>query len=235
MARSDFNNPYYPYYKVQSGYNGLNGAEKIPYQLIMYLLDLPDKYGYVPIDDNSRPRVRLIKYIYYDEPNPLAKPLPTPEQKLSLLYNGMNPAINTDEDKVNHPKGYRIFGQQYELQSQIEAKTILRCFMGREIPRSELKTVLGVDFEVIVQYGLDNVIKTNVYSRMYAIHQCLVEALHGVNIAGIGTVGYNKSLHGDCGMTVYHSEGTQIYSDTFFGIDWQETTTDEVIKDWEYV
>ena len=227
----DFSSPYYPYEKVMS-FNTLRGAELIPNQIIRYLLDLPDANGYEPVDDNSRPRVRLIKYIYYDEPNPLSKPLPTPEQKLSLLYDGMNPDINTDEDKENHPKSYRIFGQQYELQSPIEAKTMLRCFMGREIPRSANKTILGLAFETIVWYPLDSNVKTEVYSRLYAIHQCLVEALNGVNIAGIGTIAYSKSIHGDCGFTRYHTEGGAGYGDSFFGIDWQETTTEEIIMDW---
>lgn len=228
----DFSSPYYPYEKVETGFNSLRGAEKIPNQIIKYLLDLPDANGYEPVDDNSRPRVRLIKYIYYDEPNPLSKPLPTPEQKLSLLYDGMNPDINTDEDKVNHPKAYRIYGQQYELQSPIEAKTILRCFMAREIARSANKTILGLNFETIVNYALDSNVKTDVYSRMYAIHQCLVEALNGVNIAGIGTVAYSKNIHGDAGYTLYHTEGNELYADTFFGIDWQETTTEDEITIW---
>lgn len=228
----DFNNPYYPYEKVSTGFNTLRGAEMIPYQLLMYLLDLPDKNGYEPVDDNSRPRVRLIKYIYYNDSNPLAQPLPTPEQKLSLLYDGKNPDINTDEDHELHPVGYRLFGQQYELQSPTTAKTMLRCYMARAIPRTDFKTVLGIDFSCIVNYALDNIIGTGVYSRMYAIHQCLVEALHGVNITGIGTIHYSKPIHGDSGFSTFHSEGTQIYSDTFFAIDWQETTTDEVVQDW---
>lgn len=229
----DFKSPYYPYEKVQSGFNTLKGAEYIPNKVLRYLLDLPDQYGYEPIDDNDRARVRLIKYIYYDEPNPLAQPLPTPEQKLSLLYDGMNPAINTEEDKKNHPKSYRIYGQQYELQSPTEAKTMLRCFMAREIPRSDFKTVLGLNFSCIVDYALDNILGTGVYSRMFAIHQCLIEALHGVNMTGIGTIYYSKPVHGDSGYSLFHSEGNQIYSDTFFAIDWQETTTEETIQSWD--
>lgn len=232
MGNEHFNNPYYPYEFVLTGANHLKGAEDIPYQVLMYLLDLPDKHGYIPVDDNSRPRVRLIKYIYYDEPNPLAMPLPTPEQKLSLVYDGMSPAINTDEDRKNHPKGYRIFPQQYELQSPIQAKTMLRCFMAREIPRSDLKTILGLNFSCIVDYALEDIISTNIASRMYAIHQCLIESLHGVNISGIGIVHYNKTIHGDSGMTVYHTEGNYVYSDTFMAIEWQETTTDEIVHEW---
>ena len=227
-----FNNPYYPYEKVQQGFNTLHGAEDIPYQILMYLLDLPDRSGYEPVDDNSRPRVRLIKYLWYDEPNPLSMPLPTPEEKLSLVYNGENPDINTDEAKRNHPKGYRIFTQQYELQSQTQAKTILRCFMGREIPRSDYKTILGLNFSCIVDYALEDIISTNIASRMYAIHQCLIESLHGVNISGIGVIYYDKNIHGDCGRTTYHTEGNFVYDDTFMAIEWQETTTDEIVQDW---
>lgn len=232
MSKVDFNNPYYPYEKVQNGFNTLKGAEDIPYQILMYLLDLPDKNGYEPVDDNNRARVRLIKYLYYDDANPLSHPLPTPQEKLSLLYDGKNPDINTDEEKKNHPKSYRIFPQQYELQSQLEAKTMLRCCMAREIPRSDLKTIIGLNFSCIVNYAIENIIETNICSRMYAIHQCLIEALHGVNIAGVGVVYYNKSIHGDSGMSVYHTEGNYVYADTFFGIEWQETTTDEVINEW---
>jgi len=232
MSDNNFNSPYYPYEKVQTGYNTLRGAEYIPQQLITYLLDLPDQNGYEPVDDNSRPRVRLIKYLYYDDPNPLNKPLPTVEQKLSLLYNGKNAQLDGDEDKKNHPKGYRIYAQQYEEPSQLIAKVMLRCYMAREIPKSDYKTMIGVNFSVITNYALDNIMGTGVYSRTYAIHQCLVEALHGVNLNGIGVVYYSKPMHGDSGKTVYHDEGTNIYSDTFMAIEWQETTTEEVIHEW---
>jgi len=220
----NFNNPYYPYEKVQSGYTTLKGAELIPYKLLMYLMDLPDKYGYQPVDDNNRPRVRLMKYLWYDEPNPLALPLPTPEQKLSLLYNGELAAITTEEDKKNHPKGYRLLPQTYTKPSMVNAKVLLKCYMAREIPRSDTKTILGVNFSTIVHYALDNIMKTAVYSRGYAIHQCLIEALHGIDMAGIGTIHYNKTVHGDSGRpNPYHDEGDSVYADTFFAIDWQES------------
>jgi hypothetical protein len=218
----NFNNPYYPYEKPNA-FNTLRGAELIPYKLVMYLLDLPDKYGYEPVDDNNRPRVRLMKYLWYDEPNPLSMPLPTPEQKLSMLYNGEKAAITTEEDKRNHPKGYRIMAQIYTEPSSVNADINLKCYLAREIPRSDFKTVIGVDFQVVTNYALDNIMKTAVYSRSYAIHQCLVEALHGVDMAGVGTIHYSKPVHGDSGRSLYHSEGSEIYSDTFFAIDWQES------------
>lgn len=218
----NFNNPYYPYEKPNA-FNTLRGAELIPYKLLTYLMDLPDKYGYQPVDDNSRPRVRLMKYLWYDEPNPLALPLPTPEEKMSMLYNGELAAITTEEDKERHPKGYRLMAQIYTKPSEMDARILLKCYMAREIPRSDNKTVLGVDFSIVMNYALDNIMKTPVYSRSFAIHQCLIEALHGVDMAGVGTIHYSKPIHGDSGFTLYHSEGDQVYTDTFFAIDWQES------------
>ena len=229
----NFDSPYYPFEKPNA-FTTLKGAELIPYKLLTYLLDLPDKYGYVPKDDNSRPRVRLAKYLWYDEANPLAQPLPTPEQKLSMLYNGENAALTTEEDKKNHPKGYRLLAQTYSEPSETDAQVLLKCYMAREIPRSDLKIVIGLNFEVVVNYALDNIMRTLVYSRSYAIHQRLVEALHGVDLAGIGTIHYSKPVHGDCGSpSPYHSEGQQIYRSAFFAIDWQESTTPQgVVASW---
>ena len=229
----NFNNPYYPYEKVQN-YNTLKGAELVPYKVLIYLLDLPDKYGYEPVDDNNRPRVRLIKYLWYDEPNPLSRPLPTPEQKLSLLYTGDNAALTTDEDREKHPKGYRLLPQTYTNPTETEARLLLKCYMGREIPRSDFKTVIGLEFQVIVNYALENVMHSPVYSRSYAVHQCLVESLHGVDLAGIGTIHYSKPVHGDSGSPApYHSEGQQCYRSSFFAIDWQESEYPvNVVQDW---
>ena len=89
--------PYYPYEKVQTGYLTMQGTEEIPYQIIQYLLDLPDATGYAPTNDNTRPRVRLAKYLWYDGPRPLSHPLPTAQEKLSLLFDGDNPVLNTGE------------------------------------------------------------------------------------------------------------------------------------------
>ena len=234
MKPRDFDSPYYPFEKPNA-FTTLKGAELIPYRLLMYLMDLPDKYGYVPKDDNSRPRVRLMKYLWYDDANPLSLPLPTPEQKMSLLYNGDNAELTTDEDRRKHPKGYRMMAQTYTEPSETDAKILLKCYMAREIPRDDFKVAIGLNFEIIVNYALDNVMKTAVYSRSYAIHQCLIEALHGVDIAGVGTIHYNKTVHGDCGKpSPYHSEGQQIYESVFFAIDWRDSQYPvNVVTSWQ--
>lgn len=217
-----FKSPTYPYERVES-FNTLKGADLIPGKLIKYLLDLPDANGYEPIDDNARPRVRLAKYLWYDEPNPLAKPLPTPEQKLSLLYNGENAELTTEEDEYKHPKGYRLFGQSYWMAARLKANVLLKCFMGRVIPRSDLLTVLGIRFQCDINYALDSIMHTEQYSKSYAIFQSVIEALHGVNIAGVGVVHFDKTIHGDCGYSTYHQEGGSVYADWTMAIEWQES------------
>ena len=83
----------YPYERVQSGYTRLRGTEEIPIKILKYLMDLPLP-GYMPKDDNDHARVRLMKYLWYDGANPLANPLPTPQEKLSMLFDGDNPVLN---------------------------------------------------------------------------------------------------------------------------------------------
>lgn len=224
MSRVSFDSPFYPYEKVNTGINSYNGIEDIPKKIAMYLLDLPDKHGYEPIDDNSRARVRLIKYIYYDCDNPLSQPLPTPEQKLSLLYNGNNAELTTKEDKALHPLGYRIMPQIYtEASSQI-AKTLLKILIARVSPKSLYEAEIALDFQINVNYALENNLSTGTFSRMWNITQCLLEALNGVNITGVGVIGFNKaSALGTAPFTQYHDEGQRVYGDLIMVVNWRDS------------
>ena len=67
--------PYWPYRKVVEA-DTLAGMEQMPYIVCRYLMDLPDGTGYVPPTDNSFPRVRLKKLLYWDCPLPLNQPMP---------------------------------------------------------------------------------------------------------------------------------------------------------------
>lgn len=193
-SRPPLNSPTYPYYRVIKGANRLRGMELIPYKLLMYLLDLPDAFGYTPIDDNEKyPRCRLNKYIWYDGPNPLDNPLPTPQEKLSLLFDPEQPDINTDTQKAAHPQGYRYFWQRLIGQSQLEAGVILKCYLGRISEPRKFETNIGVIFEVWVNVNLETNTKTSAYQRSVDIEQCLHEALDGVNIAGVGTVSFARN------------------------------------------
>lgn len=229
MSRPSFSSDTYPYERVQPGVNRLEGAEFIPLKILKYILDLPDSYGYEPIDDNSRPRVRIAKYLWYEGENPLGKPLPTPQQKLSMLFDGTEPDINTNEQKEKHPKDYRIFPQIYWGQAELRAQVVLKCYMGRTIPVSPLEAKLAIVFEILVNSNLEGTTRTDAYSRAYAIETALVSALAGVNIAGIGTVSFSRREHIDCGSGPLHDNGTHVGRTLTLSTDWMDGDNDCVV------
>lgn len=233
MGRLSFDSDTYPYDRVMPGVNRLEGAEEIPLKVIRYLLDLPDKYGYTPADDNSRPRVRLAKYLWYEGAKPLSNPLPTPSQKLSLLFDGDEPDINTDEQKAKHPKGYRIFPQVYWGPSELDAKVVLKCYIGRMISPTPFLTRIGIAFEILVNANLENTTRTDAYSRAFDIETSIVSALHGVNIAGIGIVNLARAAHIDNASSPLHDNGTHVGRILYMSIDWMESGNDCVVNDIE--
>ena len=86
MGCSSWNpSPTYPYERDQQ-YVQFIGAENIPRQVCSYLMDMPLP-GYTPPTGNEYPRVRLMKYLYYDGLSPLDELCPTPQQKLSILFD----------------------------------------------------------------------------------------------------------------------------------------------------
>ena len=213
----------YPYERVQPGYVAFSGAQFIPLKILRYLLDLPDSRGYVPTDDNARARVRLAKYLWHDGENPLAKALPTPEEKLSMLYDGNRPSLNTGEMKALHPKGYRLYAQEFWGQSQTDAQTTIKCYMGRVIPRDEYSACIGLTFEILCNSNQETNTKTDAYARSYDIEQCIIEALHGVNIAGVGTVEFSRYAHADNGSRPISDEGTNVGRELRMSILWMES------------
>lgn len=175
--------PYWPYRKVQNQ-DTLAGAEQLPWILCNYLMDLPDGTGYEPKDDNSLPRTRLKKLIYWDDPLPLSKPLPTTEQMRSILYDPRFPANPPDPDR-----GYRIFPQNMVGQAQHTAQTLLRVYMARAsaLPsKGEFVTRQILIFDIITNYGLETNTGMTAASRSFDIVQCLKEACCGVNFGGVG-------------------------------------------------
>ena len=221
---TDFSNPFYPYIKVERGANGFIGAEEIPYKILMYLMDLPDRNGYEPIDDNTRPRVRLAKYIWYDGGNPLGEPLPTPSQKLSMLFDGDNPVLDTETLKAQHPQGYRLYAQTYWGQSQTQAQTTIKCHIGRVIPLSPFKAMIGLTFEIACNVNIEANTRLTAYARSYAIEQCILESLSGVNITGIGTVSFSRVDHGDNGSRPIWDSGTNVGRELKMSMCWMEST-----------
>lgn len=187
-----FSSPYYPFRKIVSGASTLRGAELIPYKILTYLLDMPDSFGYEPQDDNERPRVRLMKYLYYDGALPLSEALPTPKEKQSLLFDATTPDINTDFQKSLHPKGYRLYPQRVIKESELTAKTLLKCYVSHVADPDEYQTSIGITIEIWTDSNLVSNLKSTAYDRAWNIEQCLREALNGVDIGGVGCLRFTR-------------------------------------------
>ena len=184
----DITSPYYPYYKLQDAYIDLSDTVDLPRKIVDYLLDAP-KGEYKPIDDNKYPRCRFWKYLMHDGAKPLEKKLPTIKEKMAVVYNPSDP---------ENPK-YRLIPQIFTKQSQTEAQTRVYVYMGRTVPKDEFKVVCAVKFLIFTHYSFEANTKSDEYSRCFAIEQSLIEAFHGVNMAGIGTFSMSKASHPECG------------------------------------
>lgn len=217
----NFDSPTYPYSRVVRE-NTMRGMEKIPYQLLTYLMDMPDANGYQPVDDNSRPRVRLMKYLWYDDDDPLSRPLPTPAQKKSMIFDPYNPDINTDEDKARHPQGYRLLWQRVRGQSMLDAKSFIKCYTGRIMQMSPFITTIGVFFDIYVDVNLETNTRTSDYDRSVAMEQCIWDAFNGVNITGIGTTSFQKYNHADNGSGYLWDDGQIVGRSVHLSFAWSD-------------
>lgn len=175
--------PYWPYRKVVES-DTLAGMEQIPYIISRYLMDLPDGTGYIPPTDNSFPRVRLKKLLYYDTPLPLNNPCPTPDQIRKLFYDPENPDLPPDKER-----GYRIFPQNMVEQSIAASKAFIRIYLS-DADTLEMKgafiTRQDVLFDVICNASIESNTGMTASSRSYDIIQCIQEATAGVNFGGVG-------------------------------------------------
>lgn len=217
-----FDSPFYPYEKEYPGHTTFRGIEDIPQKIIFYLLDLPDKAGYIPKDDNERPRVRLAKYLWHDGARPLDERLPTPEEKLSMLFDPSQPDLATDEQREKHPKGYRIFPQIFWGQSQTEAQTTLKVYMGRTKAQTPVMAELGVVFQILSNSNLESNARSVAYSRCYAMEQAILEALHGVNISGVGAFNFESKGFYDTGSRPINDEGTNVGRELYMSLSWAD-------------
>lgn len=200
----DVRSPYWPYVKSQENYYDLSESVDLPRKIADYLIDGPQG-DYVPIDDNAYPRCRLWKYLYYDGERPLSNPLPTIEQKMSVVFNPDNP------QNPPTPKGYRLIPQIFVRQSQEMAQTRINVYMGRTVPMNEeMRIALAVTFRIWTHYTYEANTRTDEYSRAFAIEQALIECLHGVNMDGVGTFFFSKAVHPDCGSGVMYDGETNV-------------------------
>ena len=209
-SATDITSPYYPYEKVETGFTRMERAADIPLLICRYLLDLPLP-GYTPPDNNDFPRCRLMKRLWYDGVNPLGFPVPTTQEKLSMLYDGSRSAVNTDEEKAAHPKGYRLYPMQYVQPTQIDAETNIKIFMGQEIPTDDFRVEISIYFDIYCNANLEGEMGVGGLSKAYAMEKDVIAALHGVNLAGIGVIHYSRMSHREAGSHPYYDEsGTNV-------------------------
>ena len=201
----DTESKYFPYGKVQNSFYDLSQMPTLPKQICDYLLDAPNPLrGYTPKDDNTYPRCRLWKYLYYDAETPLENALPTIQQKLSVYFDPKNPE-NPPTDK-----GYRLIPQSFVKPAQTDGQTTLRFYIGRMVPVNEFSACIAVNFLIWTHYQYEANMQTNELSRLAGIEQALVEALHGVNMTGVGTFFFDRKKHPECGSEPLYDGNTNI-------------------------
>lgn len=186
-------NPYFPYQKV-ADYTTIPDAETLLKKIVDYLLDFPMK-GYTPPNDTSTPRSRLSRLLYYDVPHPLGQPLPTPAQKISMVFDPESPDVPPDKDK-----GYRVYPMIYPIQAESMGRTSLKIFMGYAKPVSPMRVEQSVMFEVLSNTALEGNQATTSLSRTYQICVEILRALNGVNMEGVGGFYFDGRQLTDCGL-----------------------------------
>ena len=205
----EIGSPYYPYRKVVAT-NSLAGCEQIPYLLSRYIADLPLN-GYTPPSDNSFPRARLKKMLYWDGPMPLDQPLPTTEQMQSIRFDPGRPGSPPDPTR-----GFRIFPQELTAQAQATSKSIIRVYLGG-LTRVQIHNTFvwrqGIVWTIMVHYDLEGNMGTTDASRSFAMTQAIVEATDGLDIGGVGGICTRQITKFDDERT---NTGYKIYQD----IDW---------------
>lgn len=188
----DTNSKYYPYQKVQENFADLSQMAYLPKKICDYIIDAP-KGEYTPKDDNTYPRCRLWKYLYYDTELPLEKPLPTIQEKMSVVFNPQKASEPPTE------KDYRLIPQEWVKQEQEKAMTRIYCYLGRIIaPHDDNIFSIAVHFDIFTNYEYELNSRDETYSRSGAIVTSLLDALNGVNMEGIGTFTMSKRVHPDC-------------------------------------
>ena len=189
---------YSPYEKVYDFF-GMSDLDIVPLKLRDYLLCMPSAECPNPILTNENPRVRLVKYLYYDTPNPLNEPMPSVEERKSIVFDPFHPTDPTQ-------KRFRVFTQIAVNQAELEGSTILRIVMGKTIPYTPFSASIGVEFVILSNYTLESNTRTTALSRTYSIELSILEALNGVNIDGVGAFMFSRGVHPDCGSRLIYDE-----------------------------
>ncbi len=160
-------------------FNTYSETQDLCYKTMLYLLDLQE-------EEISGSRMDLLKYIYYDNPEPLKETPLTETQKQQLLYDPVCP-----DQPPNAEKGYRIFGQNKFIETQTEMKTELRIYPALVVPINDFYGNFFIAFECICGMSLKTM--DMLQDRTYNMAISIIKSLVGRNLGGIGTFFFNNS------------------------------------------
>lgn len=195
---------YYPYRRVYD-YTNLPHARELLSKVVNYLLDLPDA-RYTPKDDNRLPRCRLNKLLYWDVADPLSQPLPTPEQKLSMVFDPERPDRPPVPDKQ-----YRILPFVYPGQAvEYIGRTSLKIYPGYTKPTSSQRADMCVNFEILSNMALEGNVYRNVLSRTYDMAVDIIAAMSGVDMAGVGTWYFDRRQNTSCTLEQIYDKSQNV-------------------------
>ena len=201
---ADINSTYYPYERIYD-YTNLPHADTLFSKVVNYLLDLQDA-RYTPKDDNRLPRCRLNKLLYWDGADPLRMPLPTPEQKLSLVFDPQRPDMPPDKDRQ-----YRILPFVYPGQStEYIGRTSLKIYAGYTKPTTSFRVDQCVNFEILTNMSLDGNVYQNALSRTYDMAVDIIAAMNGVNMDGVGAWYFDRRQNTSCTLEQIYDKAQNV-------------------------
>ena len=96
--------------------------------------------------------------------------------------------------------------------------------MGRIFSQTPFDARIGITFVISCNVNQETTTKTEAYARSYDMEQCIIEALNGVNLAGIGVCDFSRTAHADNGSRpVYDQTGTVVGRELKMSVHWAES------------
>ena len=138
---------------------------------------------------------------------------------MSVLFDPDNPT-----NPLDPTKGFRLIPQRFIKPAQTDAQTRIYVYMGTTMPDTDFTVQMSVVFDIWTHYTEEANTRDEAYSRVLAISQALIQAFHGVNMAGVGTFYYNRTKHSACGERVYDDGDSNIGRQLVLGLEIKSET-----------
>ena len=184
------------YTLVEPACNTYLGSDEVCYKIIQFLLDFPylKSDGTMSEVHSNGSRADLIKYLFYDDGNPLSHKLPTVEDKKKLIFNPARPQKPPLSDK-----GYRILNQPKTIDVQTDSKVELRIYPLMITPKTPFVGDLLIAFEC--WSNMDYLQIANFQNRPYNMAMCVLSALCGRNLTGVGGLYFDRQNNMNCTLS----------------------------------